>query len=506
MVIDYSVVPEPVSFQVADIVDSSHPIIEPCPWKPNHGNLSSGDSRPSNVNDSSEDAGSTTSQPTLRLSPEVEFSSSVFQPPKKKTSSPSSRQTTTKDNISRTEVTKIKRTGSLDTTKPKSRAGDVYEFKSGDEDEEEEEETQVNRSDTSSGDERELNTKDTKDLMNMSPRVKLQDIALSKSKPSETTKISEKKDERRRDRKEHIILTIRKDTKREGRPKGEPSKTGVSSSSSKHSASPKVFNTRSKSKSSQFKRSVSISSKSSKDRRESKKSKHKNKSSISAREISELQRDSYIEFTDGRPKRNLKPSLRKVESDMYVINSSEAYGSTSRDSSRDKHSSRDKEKGSRSGAVKTGSPRRDSGSRSGSSRETSRERHDSKDRRLRVKIPFRSSRKTMPKSGSRFGSPQRESKPRSGSRSGSSRETSKGRHDSKDKYKLKVTLKSGSRDMKPGRTEVPSPKPVEKPEVPVIDKRHPIKRFHREYQKQMAELSEEEDNKGEYNQLYTFFT
>ena len=477
MVTDYSLVTEPVSeplsFQVTDKAETSHPIIEPRPRKPNQRNQSSENSRPSNGNESSEHTtvdgrNNSCSQPTLRRSPEVEFSSSVFQPPKKISTPKRSSSDNTKNK--KEETSAHKETGDNKDAKHKIRAADIYEFKSGDELEDEEE---FHKSDTSSEDEKEPAIKHQ---LNMTPTVKLQDIILSNSK----AKFSERK-ERRKDRREHII--------KKGEKKSELGRREFSSSKSS-----KVFNTRSKSKGPQFKRSLSSSSKTKKDRGDKKTSNNKNKGAIGAREINELQRDSYIEFTTGRPKRNLKPSLRKVESDMYVINSSEAYASNSRDSSRDKSSSRDKEKMSKSGAAQIGS-RRESGSRSrsrsGSSRETSRERPESKERSFMSR--FRSSRKPKPnKSGSRFGSSQYESMSRSGSRSWSSRETSKERHDSKDRYKVK-TSRSGS-NIKFTRKEAP-PKATEKPIE--VDKRHPIKRFHMEYQIQMATKGEEDENDGE---------
>ena len=89
MIVDYVVVPESVSFQVPATVDSCHPIIEPLPRKPNHrkhdlhtseNNLCGLSDDGDSLEESPADEGKGLRvKPTLTLSPDVGFSSSVFQ-------------------------------------------------------------------------------------------------------------------------------------------------------------------------------------------------------------------------------------------------------------------------------------------------------------------------------------------------------------------------------------------------------------------------------------------
>ena len=505
MIIDYSVA-EPVSFQVA-AVESSHPIIEPRPRKPDNGSQSGDETgrRSSNESESRGDKSEDESnaQLTLRLSPEVEFNSSVFQPPGK---SSFSAQASSDDEPQR----------SVDQSKPKSRktSGDVYEFRSGDEDDDDiDDDRGADSSDTSSEDEKvddkydvmlasDIMLQTSKLGLNLSPRVKLEDIAKIKVK---------------KEGGEHSKKTLVKDyTKRAPASRSRWSverKPEPDDSSSDELAEPetkarrtqsdlKVFLTRSKTKTpSQLKKSRSSSSK------KSKPSKTVWKQTISNREINELNREANIQFTDGRPKRNVKPSLRKVESDMYVINTTEGYGASPRDSSkghgtssrdssrekvkdkekvRDKEKVKDKEKISKYGTLKYGSAK-ESGSRIVSSREDSKERYDSKDSKSFI-ARFKSARKSIPRSGARFGSPVE-------SKSGSSREASKERSESRDKVKV-TEGQSGPGETKLPRRESPIRPKVDKP-APVVDKTHPLKRFNRAYQREMEAKSDNEEDKRE---------
>ena len=510
VIIDYSVA-EPVSLQVA-AVENSHPIIEPRPRKPDHGSLSGDDTdrRPSNQSESRGDKSEDESnaQLTLRLSPEVEFNSSVFQPPRK---SSSSAQASSDDEPQRS----VKQSKS----KPRKASGDVYEFRSGDEDDDDiDEGRHTETSDTSSEDEKVDDKHDvmlTRDIilqssklgLNLSPTVKLEDIAkikVPKKEDSEHSKTLSKEYTKRcpTSRSRWSVELKQEHDDSSSDEIGEPETKARRTQSDL-----KVFLTRSKTKTpSQLKKSRSSSSK------KSKSSKTVWKQTISSREISELQREVNIQFTDGRPKRNLKPSLRKVESDMYVINSTEGYGvsprdsskghgTSSRDSSRekvkdkekvrdkekvkDKEKVRDKEKMSKSGTLKYGSAK-ETVSQIGSSKEDSREGYDSKEKSFISR--FKSARKSMPKSGSRFGSPLE-------SKSGSSRETSKERSESRDKVKV-TQGQSGNRETKFPQRESPIRPKVDKP-APMVDKTHPIKRFNRAYQREMEAKSDNEEDKRE---------
>ena len=408
VIIDYSVA-EPVSFQVA-AVENSHPIIEPRPRKHDHGSLSGDDTgrRPSNESESRGDKSEDESnaQLTLRLSPEVEFNSSVFQPPRK---SSSSAQASSDDEPQRS----VKQSKS----KPRKPSGDVYEFRAGDEDDDDiDEGRHTESSDTSSEDDkgddkhdlmiaRDIMLQSSKLGLNLSPRVKLEDIAkikVPKKEGSEHSKKSLSKEYTKRCPASRSRWSVELKQEESSSDELEPETKARRTQSDL-----KVFLTRSKTKTpSQLKKSRSSSSK------KSKSSKTVWKQTISSREINELQREAHIQFTDGRPKRNLKPSLRKVESDMYVINTTEGYGASPRDSSKghgtssrdssrekvkekekvrdkekvkDKEKIRDKEKMSKSGTLKYGSAK-ETMSQIGSSKEHSREGYESKEKRLHIQI------------------------------------------------------------------------------------------------------------------------
>ena len=502
MIIDYSVA-EPISFQVA-AVESSHPIIEPRPWKPDHSSLSGDDTsrRPSNESESRGDKSEDESnaQLTLRLPPEVEFNSSVFQPPRKSSSSAQS----CSDEERRRSVK----------PKPRKPSGDVYEFRSGNEDDDDiDEDRGADSSDTSSEDEkaddkhdvmipRDIMLQSSKLGLNLSPTVKLEDIAKIKVKKegSEYSKVTLSKEYTKRcpSRSRWSV-----ELKREQGESSSDELVEPETKTRRTQSDLKVFLTRSKTKTpSQHKKSRSSSSK------KSQSSKTVWKQTISSREINELKREANIQFTDGRPKRNLKPSLRKVESDMYVINTTEGYGASPRDSSkghgtssrdssrekvkdkekvRDNEKFRDKEKMSKSGTLKYGSAKE-----TASRIEDSRERYDSKEKGFISR--FKSARKSMPRSGSRFGLP-------SGSKSGS-RETRKERSDSHEKVKVTQGQTGPPETSLPQRESPIRPK-ADKP-ASVVDKTHPIKRFNRAYQREMEAKSDNEEDKREF--LLYFFS
>ncbi len=62
----------------------------------------------------------------------------------------------------------------------------------------------------------------------------------------------------------------------------------------------------------------------------------KQKSAISQREIKNLGSDGPVEFSDSRPKRNVRPSLGKIESDMYVLNSLTVDSPVSKETDKDR--------------------------------------------------------------------------------------------------------------------------------------------------------------------------
>ena len=170
VIIDYSVA-EPISFQVA-AVESSHPIIEPRPRKPNTASLSGDEA---NSRSSNESEGRSTEEKAdelkLRLSPEVEFKSTVFKRPKKKKSSTSSLRTLLTSWETRLNPGRENRAHRMM----------FYDFNDDDTNDNDPKHKLLEKSDTSSGDEKESDprppSRDPLLGLNLLPTVKLEDIA-----------------------------------------------------------------------------------------------------------------------------------------------------------------------------------------------------------------------------------------------------------------------------------------------------------------------------------------